>query len=169
MEKPTHCERRGLDSPTPLFSVTPKGSPPIHFFEVSLNRPRTKRYNQLLSKQQKKSFAFIFNKMRDAIPSDKPKSYHQTYEYSSDGNIHTHAWFTVTGNYCISGIIADIVKIYKQYIRCGVYNDHRYYSEYSRYKDESACVQYVDLSTTEGVDEANRWETYIMKYQNYQN
>lgn len=130
--------------------------------EITLNHPRTHRFCNMTSDEQKVLYNKLFQKMIEKLPIPLVKTTIQkTFEYCKSGHIHLHAcviYSLPTGKYYPMGLIADLVKKYLSQIK-QVYQERYCFPEYQRYRAPSIVCQYFngDLKRRE------IWLSYIHK------
>ena len=130
--------------------------------EITLNHPRTHRFCNMTSDEQKVLYNKLFQKMIEKLPIPLVKTTIQkTFEYCKTGHIHLHAcviYSLPTGKYYSMGLIADLVKKYLSLIK-QVYQDKYCFPELQRYRSPSIVCQYFngDLKRRE------IWLSYIHK------
>jgi len=146
------------------FGKRALGSPLPNFMAITMAPPNSPSWNNKQSFQQKKQLLKWFNVMAMNLnPICHEKECHLCFEYHQNGNIHAHGYISFPGVFCIQGVIADLARTYLT-LQKKWYKPDCYYTQYNRYREPSLCIQYMDT-----VEEQQRWITYIMKDQGYQN
>ena len=155
-----------LGSPTPPTTVSKEllndsQYDDVHV-EITLNHPRTAKFNNMTSDEQKVLYTKLFHKMIEKLPVPLCQTkIERTFEYCKSGHIHLHAcviYQLPKGKYYPMGLIADLVKKYLSQIK-QVYQDRNCYPEWTRYKAPSIVCQYFNN------DQKRRevWLSYIHK------
>ncbi len=140
------------------------------FFEITLNLPRTEKFNSMLSSRQKDAYAFIWDYIKNVVNINSRN--HYVYEFCKSGHVHLHGYILLDDSvkHIPIGAISDIVKMFvKVYNRVFSSMNKRNILKYSDrsmwymencYKMPSICIHYRDKHDNERFQE---WSNYMQK------
>ncbi len=135
------------------------------YIELTLNHPRTPKFNNMPSKIQKLFYSKILMTVLASLGPGNLELIAKAFEVSQDGNMHLHCLLhsTVEIKHFPLAAVADIVKAYQTHLqkKYAQYKIGHMYPKLYRYKGIGICCQYRFATETERIAE---WETYLKKY-----
>lgn len=125
-----------------------RASPQLQYsdvhLEITLNHPRTSKFVNMTSDEQRKLYDKMFSKMMQHLPEPLCETHiTKVYEYCKSGHVHLHACveYKLSKAHFPMGLIADTVKRWLNQIK-QVYQEKNCFTEFNRYRSPSITCQY---------------------------
>lgn len=117
--------------------------------QFTLNYPRTVKFLNANSSEQKKIYAKILHNVKN-FNGFIPDEVLYVYEHCASGQIHMHCnlTYTIRQNFCINGLVSDFTKsvLSQLPLKYSQYKEGALNIEWNRYRDKGLCVQYFPAS-----------------------
>lgn len=135
--------------------------------EITMNYPRTTRFKNSSTQEQKNLYRILWEKLICFKGMDHIDYFNSryTYEVCKSGHVHLHGalYLRVPALYYVNGLLADCARAFLKMMpkRYSNYSDAYMHVDWDKYTCPSICIHHVDTTNKERVIE---WETYIDKY-----
>lgn len=143
--------------------------------EVTLNYPRTDKFNSMVSSDQKKVYVNAWRNIIAQLGALYVKHNEYVFEYCKTGHVHLHGLIEFEDKFKLYpvGAVADTVKTFYAGVPRMKFKQYKFvekymFNEYGRYMSPGVCCQYRYLH--EKVDNTpelciERWKNYMKKTQ----
>jgi len=124
--------------------------------EITLNHPRTPKFCNMTSDEQRKHYDKLFDKIKTYLPEPLCEQHiSRVFEYCKTGHVHLHACidYKLKDIHFPMGLVADVCKRFLTTIK-QVFQERYCYPEYNRYRSPSIVCQYFQ-------DDIKRREVWI--------
>lgn len=134
------------------------------YLGFTLNHPRTVKFLNASSQQQKNIYTKWYNSFKNTFAFDSESV--MVFEYCKTGQVHCHGYITMKGNYFTNGAVSDLTKAILKFLpsKYNKFNENFLFDKFNRYRCPSIVVQHYtpneDDNTISGI---KHWKAYINK------